>query len=116
MEELNVYLKVYQDSVVNNAFKGNGSLSALKAPDLTIFASDHISTEHHYKNVLFEACVFYFPSIHHTLSVKACSATVHTFFFLRFNSFPKETSCKNQSCQYKFTRPDSFNRRFIDNC
>lgn len=51
-----------------------------------------------------------------TLPVKACSATVHTFFFLRFNSFPKETSCKNQSCQYKFTRPDSFNRWFIDNC
>lgn len=51
-----------------------------------------------------------------TLSVKAYSATVHTFFFLRFNSFPKETSCKNQSCQFKFTRPDSFNRWFIDNC
>lgn len=50
-----------------------------------------------------------------TLSVKAHSATVHTFFFLRVNSFPKETACKNQSCQYKFTRPDSFNRWFIDN-
>lgn len=94
MQELNVYLKVYQDFSVNNAFKGNGNLSALKASALSIFTSDHISTEHDYKNVLFEACVLYFPSIHHKYSVKACFATVHTFFFLRFNSFPKETSCK----------------------
>lgn len=51
-----------------------------------------------------------------TLSVKVHVATAHTFFFLRFNSFPKEMSCGNQSCQYKFTRPDSFNKWFIDNC
>lgn len=69
MQELNVYLKVDQDFAVNNAFKGNGNLYALKASDLTIFTSDHISTEHHYKNVLFEACVLYFPSIHHKYSL-----------------------------------------------
>lgn len=65
MEELNVFLKVSQEFIVNNAFKGNGNHSALKASDLTIFTSDHISTVHHYKNVFFEACVLYLPSIHH---------------------------------------------------
>lgn len=74
MEELNVYLKVSQNFAVNNAFKGNGNLSALKASDLTIFTSDHISTEHHHKNVFFEACVLYFPSICHKYSL--CESTL----------------------------------------
>lgn len=51
-----------------------------------------------------------------TLSVKVQFTTVHTYFFLRFNSFPKEMSQRNQSWQSKFTRPDSFNKWFIDNC
>jgi len=34
MKELNVFLKVAQEFTVNNAFKGNGNHSALKASDL----------------------------------------------------------------------------------
>lgn len=109
MEELNVFLKVSQEFTVNNAFKGNGNHSALKASDLTIFTSDHISTVHHYKNVKRVYSIFLLFIIN-TLSGKVHFATVHTFFFLRFNSFPKEMSRRNQSCQYKFTRPDSFHK------
>ena len=74
MKELNVFLKVSQEFTVNNAFKGNGNHSALKASDLTIFTSDHISTVHHYKNVFFEACVLCLPSIHHKYPL--CESTL----------------------------------------
>lgn len=65
MKEFNAFLKASLEFTVNNAFEGNGNLSALKASDLTFFTSDRISTVHHYKNVFFEAYALYLPSIHH---------------------------------------------------